>query len=396
MNDRSLFLLLAVLCSSTFLAAQAPFTRGFIVFESGNRQDVYIQDKDWRSNPTSITYRLTAEGNAQVAGIDEVQSFGIKSGDRFVRANVRIDRASDITANLPSKRAPEWTTKTVFLRVLLESEVSLLQYIDAPLVRYYYQKGNSAIEPLIYRRYTTDGSSISVNDGYKGQLLTELACMRDPDLDNLEYKKTQLLKYFLDYAECAGNDITYLNRGTPIQLRWSLHLGANVFNSALSNDLLPVSFAGTSSINGGFSARAGMSLEVLLPFQRYKWTALVEPVFAYYNAESDEGPETELTYQALELTLGIRHYFFLDGNQSLFINGGLVMPFEGSNSRYDLPDNDLIEVASLPNFMAGVGFRAGSFSIEGRFQLPRNTTSDFISWRGDLTVYSLQMGYTLF
>jgi hypothetical protein len=396
MKKTVLFLLFTCAWGLSILFAQAPFTRGYIEFDSGNRQEVYIQDKDWRSNPTSIYYRLTSDGNAQMVSIDDVQSFEIATGDRFVRAEVRIDRASDITSNLSYQRDPEWSRETVFLRVLLESEATLLQYIDAPLTRYYYQKGDAPIEPLIYRRYKTDGTTVLVNDAYKGQLLTELACMRDPDLDDLEYQKGKLLDYFRAYAECSGQEIDYLNRGTPIRLRWSLHLGANLFNSALSNDLLPVSFAGTSTINSGFSARAGMSLEVLLPFQRYKWTAVIEPAFAFYNAESDEGPETELTYQALELTLGIRHYFFLTGNQSLFLNAGIVMPFEGTNSRYDLPDRDFIEISSLPNFMAGVGFRVGDLSLEGRFQVPRNTTNDFISWRGDLTVYSLQLGYTLF
>jgi len=396
MNYRTLYLLLAGFFCSSFLFAQAPFTRGFIVFDSGNRQEVYIQDKDWRSNPSSVSYRLNADGNTQVAGIEDVQSFGIESGDRFVRARVRIDRASDIISNLPYQRKPEWSTETVFLRVLLQSEASLLQYIDAPLTRYYYQKGDGPIEPLVYRRYKSDGSSVLVNDGYKGQLLTELACMRDPDLDDLEYQKGKLLGYFREYAECSGNEIDYLNRGTPIKLRWSLHAGVNFFQSSINNDILAVSFPEASRVTGGFSGRAGASLEVLLPFQRYKWTAVIEPAFAFYNAESDEGPETELTYQALELTLGIRHYFFLTGNQSLFLNAGIVMPFEGSNSRYDLPDRDFIEISSLPNFMAGVGFRAGDFSVEGRFQLPRNTTNDFLSWRGDLTVYSLQLGYTLF
>lgn len=231
---------------------------------------------------------------------------------------------------------------------------------------------------------------------YKRQLLTELACLRDPDLDDLEYQKGKLLDYFREYAECSGNEIDYLNRGTPIKLRWSLHAGVNFFQSSIDNDILAVSFPEASRVTGGFSGRAGASLEVLLPFQRYKWTAVIEPVFAFYNAESDEGPETELTYQALELTFGIRHYFFLTGNQSLFLNAGIVMPFEGTNSRYDLPDRDFIEISSLPNFMAGVGFRAGDFSVEGRFQVPRNTTNDFISWRGDLTIYSLQLGYTLF
>jgi len=395
MINRCLILLL--LCFSSMVVAQAPFTRGFIEFDSGNRQDVYIQDKDWRSNPTSISYRLTSEGSIQTARIAEVQSFGIESGDRFVRAKVRIDRASNITSNLPFQRDPDWTTETVFLRVLLESEATLYQYIDAPITRYYYQKNGGSIEPLVYRRYKAeDGRSVLVNDTYKGQLLTELACIRDPDLDDLEYEKKELVNYFRDYAACAGKEIKYLNRGTPIQLRWSLHAGANFFQSSLDNEILVVSFAEASKITGSFSARAGVSLEVLLPFQRYKWAALVEPAFSYYNAESDEGPQTELTYQALELALGIRHYFFLERNQSLFVNVGIIMPFEGSNSRYDLPDNDFIEVASLPNFMAGIGFRAGDFSVEGRFQLPRNTTNDFFSWRGDLTVYSLQVGYTLF
>ena len=183
-------LILLFLCCTSLVGAQAPFTRGFIVFDSGNRQDVFIQNKDWRSNPESISYRLTSEGNIQTARMEEVESFGIESGDRFVRAKVRVDRASDITSNLPFGRNPEWSTETVFLRVLLESEATLFQYIDAPVTRYYYQKNGGAIEPLIYRRYKTeDGTSVLVNDSYKGQLLTELACIRDPDLDDLEYEK---------------------------------------------------------------------------------------------------------------------------------------------------------------------------------------------------------------
>jgi hypothetical protein len=52
----------------------------------------------------------------------------------------------------------------------------LYEYIDENLIRYFYNKEDSDIEQLVFKRYKNAKDEIATNDGFRQQLWNTLKC----------------------------------------------------------------------------------------------------------------------------------------------------------------------------------------------------------------------------
>lgn len=76
----------------------------------------------------------------------------------------------------------------------------------------------------------------------------------------------------------------------------------------------------------GRNARFGIENELILPFNRNKWSILLQPTYQYFrdsvtiksNVSTDD--LYSIDYQSIELQLGVRYYAFLNENSKLFAN----------------------------------------------------------------------------
>jgi hypothetical protein len=94
----------------------------------------------------------------------------------------------------------------VFLKVLIEGKATLYSFDD----KYFYSKDGSKIEQLIFKEYLNDYSQILKNNRYKQQLWSDLKCstINMSKVENLEYKKNELISFFIMYNECNNQVFT--------------------------------------------------------------------------------------------------------------------------------------------------------------------------------------------
>jgi hypothetical protein len=105
MKHKFFFLVIAVL-SLNLMNAQILFEKGYFVDDNNQRIDCLIKNIDWKNNPIDFDYKLTSDGNVQKGTLQNVKEFGIEGEIKFVRAEVKIDRSSSVTANLTTTKEP--------------------------------------------------------------------------------------------------------------------------------------------------------------------------------------------------------------------------------------------------------------------------------------------------
>jgi len=130
-------------------------------------------------------------------------------------------------------------------------------------------------------------------------------------------------------------------------------------------------------------------------FNKNKWAIIIEPTYQYYKAEDKSITNlsnTIVDYNSLELPIGVRHYFFLNNNSKIFINGSTIYDFV-LNSKV----RNRLDASSSVNLAMGLGYNYNNaYSIEFRYQTNRDILTDYVSWNSDYKTISIIFGYTLF
>jgi hypothetical protein len=153
----------------------------------------------------------------------------------------------------------------------------------------------------------------------------------------------------------------------------------------------------------------GLAAELTLPFNRNKWSIILEPTYQYFanSRTKDRGinGRTEVTfevdYKSIELPLGARHYFFLNNNSKLFLNASFVWDFPlQSTIIYNREDGSTarpLEINGTYNVALGLGFKyAEKYSLELRYFTDRNILANYNNWFAEYQSVSVILGYTLF
>jgi len=209
------FLLIALLfCSFTY--AQIIFEKGYFIDNIGKRTECYIENMDWRNNPTMFNYKMTlADNEVKIENILGVSEFGIDNQSMYKRFDVNIERSQILTSNLQKTKSPIWKSETLFLHALVTGEASLYHYVDGNVSKYFYETKKTPIEQLIYIRYLGEGGkdgissfseSVEQNNQFRQQLLNNVNCgMTEKDFKSLDYNRNTLVKHFMDYNTCASS-----------------------------------------------------------------------------------------------------------------------------------------------------------------------------------------------
>lgn len=152
-----------------------------------------------------------------------------------------------------------------------------------------------------------------------------------------------------------------------------------------------------SSLDDAWSIRLGLEAEFILPFNRDKWSIIVEPTYQNYKSETDANEEkTSVDYKSIELPLGVRHYFFLNKRSKLFVNAALVIDFS-LNSTITYRGRNLLEARSRNNIALGAGFKYDDrYSFEFRYDMDRNLLGIYPYYTAEYGGFSLIFGYSLF
>lgn len=396
---KQLFLLLFVFLSFTCYT-QIIFEKGYYINNTGEKIEGLIKNIAWAKNPTQFDFKLTEGSEQQKLTIETVKAFGINSGSTYIRSNVDIDLSSSQFSSLSKERAPKLQNKTLFLRVLVQGQANLYAYSNGNVSKFLYNKDNSPIEQLIFKKYLDAENKIATNAGYKHQLWMALksACISLEDFKSIDFKEKDLVDLFTTFHECDGTEFfNFVNRRKKSSLNINLRPGLSYSSVSLEN----VRSRGLTSADLGseLTFRIGLEAEIILPINKNKWAILIEPSYQYFEAEKATRFGTgvaKVDYKALNLALGIRHYFFLNQHSKIFINSAIVANFS-TNSKIIFNLFSFEKITTVPNLALGFGYNyKGNYSLELRYLTDRDLFGNNLSWGNDYTTLSIIFGYTLF
>ncbi|WP_417236410.1 outer membrane beta-barrel protein [Bizionia paragorgiae] len=407
MKTKLLFILITLLSLSTY--SQISFEKGYFVNNANKKTECLIKNMDWKNNPTTFEFKRTESSDIEIATIETVAEFGIYNISKYVRSTTKIDRSSKNIKYLTTNRNPEFTEETLFLKVLIEGQATLYSYIEPDLRRYFYSKDPSKIDQLIFKSYFVEGGNIAKNNRFRQQLFTDVNCdtFKKNRINNVSYTKSSLIDYFMDYNGCHSDTVVNLSKKRTGKA-FNLTIRPRINSASVS-----IKNTTSNSKNFDFANETtfgiGAELEYILPFNKNKWSFIIEPTIQKYTSEetisisnvSGGSLRAEVDYNSIELPVSIRHYMFLTDNSKLFVNASFVFDFSsGSTIELKRSDNstyDALPVKSGSNVGIGLGYKLyDKFSAELRYLTSRELTGTHPHWEVHYNSISLIVGYSLF
>jgi len=375
--------------------AQISFEKGYFIDDDGKKTECFIENVDWKNNPTEFKYKLSENSKPEKATIETVKEFSIINFSKYVRESVKIDRSSNDLNQLSSTRNPVFKDEILFLEVLVEGKSNLYYYEDGNLIRFFYNRiDNQVVEQLIFKNYLKENNYRGENNMFRQQLLNNLKCsyLTSADIETTEYNKEDLTNFFTRYNQCDGSKgINYHEKQKRDLFNLSLRPGVNFSSLSTTNE---VNSSRNVDFGNELGIRFGIEGEFLLPFNKNKWAIIVEVAYQQFDSEV-ESPTSVVDYQSIEIPLGIRHYFFLNENSKLFINGSYVLD-NVLDSKVTYSSTD-VEITRSTNFGFGLGYKKNDrYSLELRYYTSRNVFNDLVFYDSDYNTLSIIFGYSLF
>lgn len=405
-------LLFTLLLNCIFVSAQVSFEKGYFISNEGKKTECFIRNLDWMNTPTNFKYKIQlTDSEIKTESIETTQEFSIDNECKYKRFKLKIDRANDDQKEISGDRNPKWEEAIVFLKVLVEGEANLYSYTEATENKFFYSTQTIATEELVRVSYLKNGESA----GYITQLSNNVKSsnITDKDSQNLNYKKSDLIKYFTKY-----NNIQPV-AGENEDTKASKKLFFVKVTPEVSLVSVSAKNANNSNLNVDFDSKMvfkiGAELEYLFPFNKNKWSLFVNPAYQKYTNEKDyialshsaiENPEipfnVKIDYSSIQLPVGLRHYMFLNQNSKIFVNALYSFEISGNtkitytNMKPGSNGKANFESHSDSNLAFGLGYSFKSkFSAEARF----NTKKELM----DYQIYSVRynaidfmFSYTLF
>lgn len=394
-----------LVCASA--SSQIQFEQGYFITNSGERVDCLIKNSDWMLNPVEFDYKFNENGSVKTAGINAIKTFKVNEF-YFIKETVQVESSSDHTNSLSTARGPNFETKTVFLRLLVDGKVDLLEYVSRNKSNFFYRLENGIIEPLIYKRFQVN-HKINKNSRYRQQLVTEFECDNmSTDVEDVEYKRSDLKNYFRDLNKCLNSDYTiYQNTDKKSKFLIQPLVGIGYANLDVDRGLIA---DGTSL--SGLEYSIGVEFEHVFSFNKYKWSAVAEVAYRTFKDEQridkSYGADLRVNYNSILNFIGARHYFYTNQNSKFFFEGGANFDlsvgteilFANAGRALDPVLNDLD-----PSF----GFRVGAgYALGNKLRLGINYNNRSISgekfveenyninWKSNYSSLRLSVSYNIF
>ncbi len=398
----------------TFISIQSYcqiiFEHGYFVNESDKKTECLIKNVDWYNNPTSFKYKLTEDGPVKDANIQSVKEFGVGDGIRFIRARVKMDRSSNNINEMSVERNPEFQEELLYLKVLIDGKASLYMYTNGDLKRFFYKMDESEINQLVYKQYL-EGVGYAHNNTFRQQLFVDFKCklMEKEDFSSLNYDKNELIRLFIKFNTCSNSSYTrYELKQKRDLFNLSLRPGINFSSLSIEN---PYSHLKSTDFDGIINFRFGVEAEIVFPFNKSKWSLLLEPTYQSYKTEKDANLSdvntamsyhSRVDYQSVEVPVGIRHSFFLSDDFKIFVNASYIIDFDFNSTLEftrisDGAVSEIIELNTGGSQAFGAGFKfKDRYGMEIRYHTKREILNNRGSWDSKYNKTSIIFVYTLF
>ncbi|MFP8893494.1 hypothetical protein [Chryseobacterium sp. EZn1] len=396
------------------ICAQIKFEKGYIINSNDVKKEVLIKNQGWANNPNNFIYKTDEKSEESTGNPSTIKEFGIYNDVKYVTYNGNIDYSSDNTGELSSSKEPEFKKGPVFLKEIVTGNKNLYSYQGQNITRYFYSDSdsNTSIQPLIYKKYFFNGNNLQIatNEEYIDQLK---AIFSDDNIAQtsalkIKYTNNDLKKIFSTY----NNKISGTNQEVPSKIKRN-----SKFNLAIRpglNFYSPVEITKTFSNDGlpsktGF--RIGVEAELILPFNKNKWSVVVEPTLSLYNNKATIRTNDNLyninidNYSFISIPLSVRHYMFINDKSKIFINAGInVLTLKTSSAKDFSVDYagyvfDRLNLSSSQAFKSAVFGIGYSYNNKYIIEVRYNTAINLFEEKGpeaNLKYASLILGYNIF
>lgn len=396
------------------ICAQIKFEKGYIINNSDVKKEVLIKNQGWANNPDTFTYKTDEKSGESTGTPSTIKEFGVYNDVKYVTYNGDIDYSSDNTGDLSFIREPEFKKASVFLKEIATGNKNLYSYQGHNIIRYFYSDSDSSIKPLIYKKYFFNGNNLQVaaNEEYIDQLKTIFSDdnTAQATASKTRYTSNDLKKIFSTYnSKFAGaaNDRNISDTKRDSKFNLAIRPGLNFYS--------PLEITKTFSNEGAPSKtgfRIGVEAEIVLPFNRGKWSVVAEPTFSLYNnktaVRTTNGNLYNINvenYSFISIPLSVRHYMFINDKSKIFINAGInLLTLKTSSAKdftmdYDGYVFDRLKLSSSQAFKSavfGIGYNYNNkYIIEARY----NTAMNLLEEKGpkaNLKYASIILGYNIF
>ncbi|WMI70319.1 outer membrane beta-barrel protein [Mangrovimonas sp. YM274] len=409
-NKLGLFFILTFLWNAISYS-QIEFEKGYFIDDAGTKTECLIKNSEWKYNPTDFKYKPTETSTIKTGKINSIKEFGIYNKVKFIKTVVDIDTSPVDIQNLDTKREPNFQKQELFLKVLLEGKATLYLHVEGLYRRYFFNIDQEPIAQLIHKEFRVSSNKINENNQFRQQLWNSLKCesLNFNTFKSLNYHKSDLIKLFTDYNHCHNSDSKIYKDKKKIDF-FNLSLRPRINMSSLSIESKNSGYRNVefdTKLSFGF----GLEAEFVLPFNKNKWAIIVEPTYQYFKTDqTSETSEatgfayghvvTTVDYATLELPLGIRHYFFLNKNSKIFINGAFVfdLGINKSSIDYKINDTDLkhLDINTYMNMAFGAGYKLmDKFSLEIRYFTKREILAHYSFWSSEYQNISFIFGISI-
>lgn len=407
MNSKQLIFFLFFSGLGLLSTAQIKFVDGYIVTNNHKKTACLIRNNGNAESLMNFEYKLKDNKKIEKIELARIEEFGIENELKSVRALIKIDVSPDrITQLKDTVNSPEWEEGHAYLKILVEGRLaSLYSYFDEGKNFFFYNVGNSAVEPLFYketRLEITPGivEQNLINNTYIEQLKQYLACGDPNESGKISYTKKDLVQYFINYHRCKTADFevplsAQIKKGS---FRFKLGTSLNRIRLEAQDyaDASKITFSQENSM--GFGAEA----EYLLPFNNYKWSFFAESNYYAYSSDYSDNVFNSLhdgyiaDYKTIELPVGITYYVNLNQDHRLYLRGAFVPNFILGDSYIAFHSETHYNFAAASRMLFGIGYSFRRISAELRYYSNQNITQNTFKRGSDLSQVSLRLSYSLF
>lgn len=329
-------LLLVPLLYPLLLKAQSNFKPGYIITIKGETIKGFINEKEWDSNPETISFKASASSSSvNNYTANDVRYFEITNSVAYERYSGPVSNDETNIARLPTGKDTSVKQRTVFLKVQQKGDkVTLYSFTDDIKTRYFItDHAAGTTYELIYRMYYIPelGVATHSDNEYVPQLYN-LAAKYNPSSDELkqEIEKASYKTPVLRKISRMINNMMADNTHYETQSSFDFFVGAGVSaNKFKFGGELPFRNADESKTTFGPTFSAGINFytnakigRAVFRIELMYWTASNETIADLYYAQPDK-PKIKYHFDQRNLTAYPQFIYYLYNTNTMKFYGDI-------------------------------------------------------------------------
>ncbi|MCL3780920.1 hypothetical protein EMN47_11055 [Prolixibacteraceae bacterium JC049] len=397
---KSIYLLLVVLLLPGYLLAQIKFTPGYVITSKNERKQCLLLNTGIEHSGGKYIYKLHKDSASNPVEVEQIKAFGVDDGSQFIRHKVKLDISGSTIKNLKDTlNHAQWQEGHVFLEEMIASKAASLYYFTYEGNDFFfYKKGVSKIQHLIFKKYELEISSgltsqIFYDNRFKEQLKLNMPCAMKTS--GLSYTRKSLMRYFKTYIREQNIDINteVKEQKGKFKVQLAFLSNSSSFKLEEKQTMLSYDFGSENSISFGIGA------EYLFPFNRNKWGLFVEGnyVDCSFSFSSSNTPfASELSYKHIDIPVGLIHYFNLSDDLRLYVKGGLCTSVK-LDSKFTIGNSDYNrDTSESTSLLVGVGVNYKRFSAEFKAYSAKDIVQNLSMYKSEYKQMQIRLAYDLF